>query len=138
MATIYRITIPSFDIEASVNFYRKLFTIDGSRVSSGRHYFDCDGVVMSCYDAAANGDSKVLSVNDEYLYFAVDDVDAVYALAIEAGAELEEFDMPGVGPLGRVVTRPWGERSFYTRDPSGNPMCFTSRDTLFTGGKLPD
>lgn len=29
--------------------------------------------------------------------------------------------------------RPWGERSFYCRDPFGNGLCFVDEKTLFTG-----
>jgi hypothetical protein len=35
--------------------------------------------------------------------------------------------------MGRIATRPWGERSFYLRDPFGNPLCFVDAATLFTG-----
>ena len=30
----------------------------GSRVSSGRHYFDCGGTILACYDALADGDAE--------------------------------------------------------------------------------
>ena len=33
----------------------------------------------------------------------------------------------------RYVMFGWGERSFYVRDPFGNPLCFVDADTLFTG-----
>jgi uncharacterized glyoxalase superfamily protein PhnB len=32
-----------------------------------------------------------------------------------------------------IETRPWGERSFYARDPFGNPICFVDEKTVFTG-----
>jgi hypothetical protein len=35
--------------------------------------------------------------------------------------------------MGQIATRPWGERSFYTQDPFGNPLCFVDSNTLFTG-----
>jgi len=34
---------------------------------------------------------------------------------------------------GEIVTRPWGERSFYCDDPWGNGLCFVDEKTLFTG-----
>ena len=34
---------------------------------------------------------------------------------------------------GEIVTRPWGERSFYADDPWGNGLCFVDEKTLFTG-----
>ena len=35
--------------------------------------------------------------------------------------------------MGAIVVRPWGERSFYAEDPTGNPLCFVDDRTLFTG-----
>jgi len=40
---------------------------------------------------------------------------------------------PGVGPLGEIARRPWGEKSFYAADPFGNGLCFVSSDSVFTG-----
>jgi hypothetical protein len=28
------------------------------RVSGGRHYFDCGGAILACYDALADGDPE--------------------------------------------------------------------------------
>jgi len=36
--------------------------------------------------------------------------------------------------MGRIETRPWGERSFYMKDLFGNPLCFVDEQTVFTGG----
>jgi len=36
-------------------------------------------------------------------------------------------------PMGALVVRPWGERSFYARDPAGNALCFVDASTCFTG-----
>ena len=36
-------------------------------------------------------------------------------------------------PAGDIVTRPWGERSFYADDPFGNGLCVVDERTLFTG-----
>jgi hypothetical protein len=67
----------------------------------------------------------------EYLYFAVDDVDAVHATARELGVLAKEtiHGEPG----GEVRVRPWRERSFYATDPWGNGLCFIDGKTLFTG-----
>jgi hypothetical protein len=35
--------------------------------------------------------------------------------------------------MGRIARRPWGERSFYLREPFGNPLCFVDSAALFTG-----
>jgi hypothetical protein len=34
--------------------------------------------------------------------------------------------------MGVIAQRPWGERSFYMNDPSGNPLCFVDEKTVFT------
>jgi len=34
---------------------------------------------------------------------------------------------------GALVTRPWGELSFYANDPFGNGLCFVDASTVFTG-----
>jgi uncharacterized glyoxalase superfamily protein PhnB len=34
--------------------------------------------------------------------------------------------------MGQIANRPWGERSFYLRDPFGNPLCFVDETTVFT------
>jgi hypothetical protein len=39
----------------------------------------------------------------------------------------------GAVELSEVAVQSWGERSFYARDPFGNPICFVDSGTLFTG-----
>ena len=34
--------------------------------------------------------------------------------------------------MGAIEKRPWGEVSFYMKDPFGNPLCFVDETTLFT------
>jgi uncharacterized glyoxalase superfamily protein PhnB len=41
--------------------------------------------------------------------------------------------LPGAHIDSEIEIRPWGERSFYARDPFGNPLCFVDETTLFTG-----
>ena len=100
-------------------------------MSPGRHYFECEGVILACFDPRADGDGYDAKPNPEPLYLAVDDLQAVYAAAVQAGAELAQGSPPGVGPLGEIAKRPWGEESFYASDPFGNPLCFVSRSTVF-------
>jgi hypothetical protein len=65
------------------------------------------------------------------LYFEVEDVEALHARASALRA-LSETGLHG-RPAGEIVTRPWGERSFYAVDPWGNGLCFVQRGTIFTG-----
>jgi hypothetical protein len=69
----------------------------------------------------------------EYIYFAVDDVDAVHVIATELDV-LAGDDIHGE-PGGEVRVRPWRERSFYARDPWDNGLCFVDGKTLFTGSR---
>jgi len=100
-----------------------------SRVSKGRHYFDCGGTILACFDPHADGDGYDPSPNPDHVYFAVDDLETVHVLAKSAGCLT-------IDPA--ISTRPWGERSFYATDPFGNPICFVDAATAFTGGKFVD
>lgn len=95
----------------------------GQRISPGRHYFDCGGTILACFDAGADGDSHRPRANDEHVYFAVENLDAVYSRAQRTECQ----------SLTKIATQPWGERSFYARDPFGNPICFVAAETAFTG-----
>lgn len=129
---IFRVILPVDDIERAANFYSTVLDTPGTRVSPGRHYFHCGGVVLACVDASAEGDGHSLRPNAEHVYFAVDDLEERHQACIAAGGDLRTphvHDKPG----GVIATRPWGERSFYCIDPFGNPICFVDHRTLFTG-----
>lgn len=126
--TLYRVILPVTGMELAVEFYSRLFQQDGERISPGRHYFDCGGVVLACFDPRADGDDFDATPNPDHVYFAVDDLEDVYQRIRGLGCEwLEE----------EIQTRPWGERSFYAKDPFGNPICIVDRSTAFTGGIKP-
>lgn len=131
-ATLFRVILPVSDVERAARFYEEILGMPGRRVSPGRHYFDCDGPILACFDAAADGDDQDFAPNPEWLYFAVDDLEGTHTAAQRAGASFAEGELPG-GPMGAVATRPWGERSFYARDPFGNGICFVARESVFTG-----
>ena len=123
-ARLFRVIVPVSDIRRAAEFYETLFGEPGVRVSQGRHYFHCGATILACYDPAADVDEKVFSPNPEHIYFAVRDLEAQYRLAQNAGCEWIEEG---------INDRSWGERSFYARDPFGNPLCFVDERTLFTG-----
>jgi catechol 2,3-dioxygenase-like lactoylglutathione lyase family enzyme len=133
MPHLYRVILPVGDIERAAAFYAAVLGIPGRRVSPGRHYFDCEGTILACFDPNADGDGYAAKANPEPLYFAVSDLPSTYDACRAAGAVFAEGSPPGVGPLGKIAKRPWGEESFYVRDPFGNPLCFVSRATVFTG-----
>ena len=66
------------------------------------------------------------------MYFAVDDLEAVFACAQRLGTLSKEIGDGGL-PMGEIVRRPWGERSFYLHDPFGNPLCVVDAASIFTG-----
>lgn len=124
VARLYRVILPVTDIEKAALFYASLLELPGKRVSPGRHYFDCGGTILACFDPRADGDDFDATPNPQYIYLSVTDLDAAFVRARALGcAELEEA----------IATRPWRERSFYARDPFGNPICIVDEKTVFTG-----
>ena len=130
---LYRVIIPVSDIEKAAEFYGRVFGTEGERVSPGRHYFDCGGVVFACYDPKADGDPGEARPLPDHVYFSTDDIEGAYESCHAAGATIPDVIIAGVGAIGRIETRPWGERSFYAADPFGNPLCFVDARTVFTG-----
>ncbi len=133
MAHLYRILVPVSDIDAAQRFYATILAAPGKRISPGRHYFDCEGTILACFDPQADGDGYTANPLPEPLYLAVADLQNTYEACRRAGARFAEDNPPGVGPLGEIARRPWGEESFYVSDPFGNGLCFVSRETVFTG-----
>ena len=131
--TLYRIILQVDNLDKAEEFYGKLLGDRGRRIPRGsRHYIDCGPVILALVDV--NGENipglqpKALP---DYIYFAVDDVEAVHARARELRC-LSTEDVHGES-AGEVIRRPWGERSFYAHDPWGNGLCFVDENTLFTG-----
>lgn len=129
---LYRVILPVGDIEKAARFYSDLLGAEGRRVSPGRHYFDAGEVILALVDPGADGDGNKARPNQDYVYFSVRDLESVFARARKLGGLSSETGDGGL-PMGEIATRPWGERSFYMADPSGNPLCFVDEKTIFTG-----
>jgi catechol 2,3-dioxygenase-like lactoylglutathione lyase family enzyme len=125
---LFRVTLEVADLERATQLYTALLGIDGQRHPGARHYFDCGGVIVAVLDVSQGGVPP--TPGPKSLYFAVDDVKAVHARAEKLGM-LAPYQVHGE-PAGAVVTRPWGERSFYVVDPWGNDLCFCENGTLYT------
>jgi predicted enzyme related to lactoylglutathione lyase len=123
---LFRVIVPVSDIDEAARFYETLIGTPGQRVSSGRHYIDCEGTILALFSPREDTDPWDARPNPEPVYFAVDDLAAVERRATALAARV---DSP-------IQVQPWGERSFYLRDPYDNRLCMVDAGTLFTG--LPD
>ena len=121
---LFRVIVPVAEIDLAAAFYGALLAVPGERVSPGRHYYDCGGTILACLDPRADGEGRDATPNPEHLYLAVDDLERARDRAVAAGA----------ADVGEIARRPWGERSFYLRDPFGNALCLVEAGTEFTGG----
>ena len=129
---LYRVILPVGELESVVPFYSTLLDQPGMRVSLGRHYFRCGDVTLAIYSPRGDGDPREPRPNFDHVYFAVDDLEAVFQRAEQTGGLSVETGDGELG-MGQIATRPWGERSFYMHDPFGNPLCFVDAKSLFTG-----
>ena len=120
---LFRVILPVNDIEKAQKFYSSLLNMEGNRVSPGRHYFQCGGAILACFDPRRDDDSFDLPPNPDHIYFSVRNLNIVFRRALVLGAII----------LDEIKTRPWGETSFYMKDPFGNKICFVEEGTVFTG-----
>jgi predicted enzyme related to lactoylglutathione lyase len=118
------VIIPVGDAEAGARFYSALLGKESEQVSVNRFYFDC-GIIVAVVGPGERESDRPLP---DYFYFAVDDLEAAQANAKQCGAIIQR----------EIATYPWGERSFYLRDPWDNPLCIVDRATTFTGGRFVD
>ena len=124
---LYRVIQPVTDIEQAARFYSAVLATVGERVSPGRHYFDCGGTILACYDPVADGDEPGQGWQhhqNQYLYLACNDLPGAMERVEQAGGQI----------TAGIEEMPWGERLFYARDPFGNPLSLVDDRTLFTGG----
>ncbi len=125
---IFRVILPVDDLERATQFYRTLLETHGERVTSGRHYFDCGGILLACWDPLADGDPTFPGPNPGHVYLTTGErLEAVRQRAIDAGAVPDPT-------RGTIASRPWGERSFYAHDPWGNPFCIVEAGSEYLGG----
>ncbi len=122
--SIFRIFVPVTDFDQAIAFYQRLFAREGRLIHRGRQYFDCGPVIFAVIE---NSGTPI----GDHIYFSVPNLEAVFTRAKELDC-LEQIDLHG-GPAAEIIVRPWGERSFYARDPFGNGLCFVEDTTLFTG-----
>jgi hypothetical protein len=123
---LFRVTVEVGEPEKAAAFYLALFGQRPRPVGGGRCYLDCGGVILALI---STGETPRAQTQD--VYFEVDDLEAFHARAEGLGA-LSDVEVHG-RPAGEIMTRPWGERSFYAADPWGNGLCFVQSGTIFIG-----
>jgi len=130
---IFRFLVGARDLVTSQRFYERLLGVAGKEVAEGRVYFDCGSAILGVLDLSKRPPTEWQGTT-EAIYFATADLEDAFRRAREL-----DCLAPGLlhedpaSPLGQIVVRPWGERSFYAEDPSGNSLCFVDETTLFTG-----
>lgn len=124
---LYRVILPVRGIDRAAEIYSRLLQSEGQRVSPGRHYFNCGGTILACYDPEADGDGEQGGWRhhpNQFVYFAVDDLEAALQRARDEGCRIID---------GGIQKMPWGERMFWALDPFANPISFVDEKTLFLG-----
>ena len=116
---LFRVILPVNDIEKAHKFYSSLLKMDGKRVSSGRHYFNCGGTILACFDPRADTDDFDLPPNPDHVYFPVKNLNLFFSRAQELGSII----------LDQIKVRPWGERS--------SVISLTFRKNLFNASEFP-
>ena len=126
-ARLFRVIVPVSDIDQATAYYAAVLENPGRRISPGRHYFGCGQCILVCFDPRADGDPWDAKPNPDHIYFAVDDLEEYF----------RKVNHQKIGSISRPIeTQPWGERSFYCRDPFENKLCFVDAATTFTGEQI--
>ncbi len=121
---LFRVILPVNDIDKAAAFYSTVLGIPGERVWESRHYFDCGGTILACFDPRKEERDYDATPNPEPIYFAVSNIEDIYERAKGAGCQWIDEG---------VEVQHWGERAFFAGDPFGNSICFVDETTLFTG-----
>src|SRR5437016_13110282 len=100
-ATLFRIILQVDDLDRAADFYAKLLDDPGRKIPrASRHYIDCGPVILALVDVTAGGEQpKPLP---DKIYFAVSDLEKVYARASDLGC-LSTDDVHG--EIGRASCR---------------------------------
>lgn len=127
---LFRVVIHVWNLEEAEAFYSTLLNMKGKRVSPGRHHYQTGAITVALYDAVKEAHFHKGPI-PEHLYFAVDNIEEVYARAQQLNCLSNKIIYDE--KAGEIILRPWGERSFYAQDPYNNGLCFVDIATLITG-----
>jgi catechol 2,3-dioxygenase-like lactoylglutathione lyase family enzyme len=133
--SVRAVVLPTRSLGRAEAFFEELLGVDADPSVPNRHFFLLDRCQLSLVDPIEHTRSHGLEprpfrANPDLVYFAVPDLDATFERAQKLRMEplREDHDVvPG------IHNYPWGERSFYGQDPSGNPICFVDDANLYLG-----
>ena len=134
IAALRDLVLPTTSLGRAGAFYAELLGMEVDTVIPNRHFFRCDSCQLTLVNplehATAHGlPRQEFRPNPEIVYFALDDLDTAFERAQKLGMKPPRGEDGDAG----IHTYPWGERSFYGLDPSGNPICLVDDGTLYTG-----
>jgi catechol 2,3-dioxygenase-like lactoylglutathione lyase family enzyme len=120
--SLFRAVLPVADLTRADSFWSRLLDLEPDRGVAGRHYLHTAGAILVLvdpveHDRAHGRPPRPFRPQAEWLYFRVPDLEATWRRARELGCPVGAAEAD-------IRVRAWGERSFYTRDPFGNPVCF--------------
>lgn len=120
---LFRVVIPVDDVPKADAFWGPILDLPVDRTVPGRHYLHTAGAIallvdIPAHDRAHGKPPRPFAPMPEWLYVRVPDLEATWERAQELGCPVVEEEGHG------IRERVWGDRSFYTRDPFGNGVCF--------------
>ena len=80
---VFRIAVPTRNIAKARRFYEEVLGVDADDTVPTRLYFHCGDVIVALIDWSVEGRSEFAPIPDN-LYFAVDDIEAVFRCAVAA------------------------------------------------------
>lgn len=134
IANLCKVILPTTSLGRADAFFEELLELEPNSFVPNRHFFptrSCELALVNPVEHARAHEQEPAGFrpNPEIVYFAVADLDATWERAQKLGMRPIDDSHVGQG----IQKRPWGERSFYGLDPSGNPICFVDDQTLYTG-----
>ena len=90
---VFRIAIPSVQHGEARAFYEQVLGITADDTVPSRLYFHCGDVIVALIDWTVEQRGAEFHPTPDDLYFATDELDAVYDRAVKAGAPITD---PGV------------------------------------------
>lgn len=126
--SLFRMALEVTNADRAKAFYEELLGVKGRKLHGARVHFSCGSVVLQLIDVSASGPSHPCSGP---VYFSVPNLEAVHKRAKKL--KCLSIELVNEKPGGAIVSRSWGERSFFADDPWFNALCFVESGTEYDG-----